>query len=383
MSNQLAVIGGGPPAIAQQRKSSLNDAAQANVQSSFATVSYKGKIWKIKYRGEDLVLKDDRGLPQQALDVVVIGVASGISKQYYGKGFVEGDSAAPDCFSVNGVTPDASAPKKQCATCSICPMNQWGSKITEQGTKAKACQDSRRIAVVPDGDLENEGFGGPVMMRLPPTTLANFAQYGSMLNKRNAGMEFVVTRMTFDTDVAYPKVKFEPVRWLDQGEAITIVGNGDAIEGVMNNPLIERMLNEAVEEVAHDPAGAASGVGGQADPLATGGPAAVFTQPTPAAVATQPTVAPPVATPTPTPAPVAEPAVAPAATKRGFGGATPSQPSPAPVAAKTGFGAKAPATAAPAADAVVATATPAATAPTVVQQAPSDMESAIDDLLNS
>jgi hypothetical protein len=386
MSNELAVLQGGPPAIAGQRQSALNAAAQANVQASFAIISYKGKTWKVKYRGEETPLIDSRGLPEPAFDVVVVGVASGISKQYYAKGFVEGDSAAPDCFSVNGVTPDPSSPAKQCNTCAVCPMNAWGSKVTDAGTKAKACQDSRRIAIVPDGDLENEMFGGPVMMRLPPTTLANFAKYASDLGKKGAGMEYVVTRMTFDTDVAYPKIKFQPVRWLSQPEALTIVGSGES-EGVMGNPQIERMLNEAVDEVAHDPRQAQPAASGEVDPLAGGGPAAAFAQPTPA-------------TPTPTPAPAAQPVVeqqpvaqpvaaAPAA-KAGFGGKAAAQPSPAPVASKKGFGAK-PAQVAQVAEAVVpqtaAAATPAQTeavsAPVnVVQAAPSDMESEIEKLLN-
>lgn len=385
MSNQLAVIGGAPPAIVNQRKSLFNQAAQANVQAAFAIVSYKGKNWRIKYRGEDILLTDERGLPQQALDVVVVGVASGISKQYYQKGYVEGDNAAPDCFSVNGTTPDPSSPKKQGTTCAVCPMNQWGSKITEQGTKAKACQDSRRIALVPDGDLENEAFGGPVMMRLPPTTLANFAQYGAGLDKRGAGMEYVVTRMTFDFDVAYPKIKFEPLRWLTQQEAIAIVGP-DGESGICSNPVIERMLNEAVEEVAHDPAAAAA-----ADPLAQGGPAQVFTQPA------QPVDPPQAVAPVAAAAPAAPAAPAPAAPApaRGFGGATVAQQpaqaaQPAQAPRKGGFGA-APA-AQPAQQAQqaqpVQQAQPAQQAPVqqpaqVVQAAPSDMEAAIDNLLNA
>lgn len=377
MSNALAVLGGGPPAIAQARQSSLNAAAQANVVSSFATVSYKGKVWKIKYRGEETVLKNDEGLPLQALDVVVVGVASGISKQFYAKGFAEGDAAAPDCFSVNGVTPDASAPKKQCATCAVCPMNQWGSKVTEQGTKAKACQDSRRVAIVPETDLQNEGLGGPVMMRMPPTTLANFASYGGMLSKRGAGMEYVVTRMTFDPEVAYPKITFQPKRWLTQEEAIEVVGDDG---GVMSHPSIERMLNEAVDEVAHS-SGTPAVDESVVDPLAVGGPAPVFAQPAP--------VAAPAQTPTPTPAPVPQPAPpvehapAPVAKKGGFGGAPAAQPAP-PVASKKGFGVT---TVAAAPAATVTQAAPVdpsvlqAAPVQVIQQAPPDLENAIDGLL--
>jgi hypothetical protein len=328
--NDLTLTGGGLPSVFQSRRSSLNAAAQANVQASFGIIGYKGRNFRIKYRSEETLLKDERGVPLPTLEVVIVGVASGISKQFYEKGFVEGDSAAPDCFSVNGTAPDASSPKKQCSTCAVCPKNQWGSKITESGSKGKACQDSRRISVVPAGDLENEMFGGPMLLRLPPTTLAAFAQYGAMLDKKGAGMEYVKTEIGFDYDVAYPKMTFKATGWLSEAEAVAVIG-ADGQSGICANPQVHRMLAEAVDEVAHDPAAVAAPVAAPVhDPLAAGGPAKVFAQPAPTVVAE------------PVHAPVAAPVQA----------AAPAPVAPAP-------------------------------APNVVQAAPSDMESAIDDLLNA
>lgn len=357
MGAVVSFQGGRPPALFSQRKSSLNAAAQANIQASFGVIGYKGRNWRVKFRGEETLLKDDRGVPVPNLDVIIVGVAAGISKQYYEKKFSEGDDAAPDCFSVNGVAPDASSPRKQCSTCAVCPKNQWGSRITEAGKKAKACQDSRRLAVVPLGDPENETYGGPMLLRIPPTSLSNLANYAGMLERKGASLEFVGTRLGFNYDVAYPQITFDATGWLDDEQARMVVG-ADGAGGIMADPVIERMLEEAVVEVSHDPVAAAP-----ADPLAQGAPAAAF----------RPVAAAPVqAAPEP---PVQEQVVQeqpaePAPSKRRASpfqaASTPVDPPPAPTAAPKPVAKPAP---------VAAT--------TVVAQAPNDLQAAIDDLLSA
>ncbi len=378
---------GRPPALFSQRKSSLNAAAQANIQASFAVIGYKGRNWRIKFRGEDQLLRDERNIPYPNLDVVIVGVSEGISKQFYEKKFTEGDDAAPDCFSVNGVTPDVASPKKQCTTCGVCPHNQWGSRVTEAGKKGKACQDSRRIAVVPLGDPENEGYGGPMLLRLPPMSLSNFANYGQLLERKGAGMEFVGTRLGFDYDVAYPRITFEAIGWLDDEQAAAIVGP-DGNGGIMSNPLIERMLQEAVDEVTHDPASAAAQPAA-ADPLASGGPARAFQQQ--AAAAITPAPAPvqqapaPVVQQAPAPAPQAAALAAPKR-RSPFQTAAAAAAPAAAAAAQTAPVQQAPVQQAPVQQAPVQQApapvaqAPVQTAP--VQQAPADLETAIDELLN-
>lgn len=365
MNALVPLTGGAPPALMSAAGSMLNQAAQANVQASFATVGYKGRNWRLRYRGEDelvtVTLTDGQKLPAMSLDCVIIGVASGISKQFYGKRFAEGDNEAPDCFSADGVKPDASAPKKQCATCAVCPQNAWGSRITEAGKKAKACQDNRRIAVVPLMDIENEGFGGPMMLRIPPMSLNNFASYGAYLTRMNAGMEFVGTRLSFNPDVAYPEIRFEALGYLTNDQAVQVVG-ADGRSGVRADPLIERMLNEAVEEVTHDPAQPADA------PLVGTPPAVAQAAPQPAPAAEAPPVA---VTPAPVqqaaPAPVA--AAAPPKRRSAF-----SQAGAAPVGTAPAVVQAAPA-AAPAATPQVAPVAPPA--------APAGLESVLDDLLNA
>jgi hypothetical protein len=283
------------------------DNARAGVQSSFAVISVKGRVWRTKHRGEETPVLDARGQPVATLEVVIVGVAPNVSKTFYQKGFVEGSDDSPDCFSLDGIAPDATAPKKQNETCATCPQNMWGSRVTDNGKRAKACSDQRRIAVVPTGDILNKNMGGPMLLRLPPTSLPNLASYSDFLERKGADFPYVATRLGFDYDVAYPKVSFDALGYLDDAQAAQVVE-------VMSNPLIDRMLYEAAPTELGAAVAAGVKPGGQVVPMARPaiGPATVPAAPpvaTPQKVPYNPfaTAAPAEPAPTsPPPAPVIE-----------------------------------------------------------------------------
>lgn len=368
MTNLTPIAGGAPPAIAQNRRSNMNAAAQHGVQASFGVIGYRGRNWRIKYRGEELLLKNEQGAPYPNLDIVVVGVSPNISKQWYEKNFTEGSDEAPDCFSVDGVVPDPSSPKRQSPTCAVCPLNAWGSRVSDQGKKGKACQDSRRIAIVPLGDIDNETYGGPMMLRLPPMSLNNFANYAALLERRGASLEVVGTRLGFDYDVAYPRITFDVVGWLSNEQAVKVIGP-DGNSGICADPQVTRMLQEAVVEVTHDPASAVPPNGAVPDPLA-GGPPQVVTQRVDPPAPPQPVQQ---AVP---PAPAVT-GFAPAGFANGGTAHVPQQAPPAPVATAPASFAPPPARQqrAPAQTTVQAL-------PTTVQGAPPDMMQAIDALLD-
>lgn len=355
--NALVPLAGGVPSVfaSYTNLPDMNAAAQQGLTAAFAVIGYKGKNWRIKHRGEEEVVFDPNGAPAPFLNVIIVGVSPNISKQFYDKKYTEGDDGAPDCFSIDGMKPDAASPKKQCATCAACPMNTWGSRITEAGKKAKACQDSRRIAVVPSGDILNEGYGGPMLLRIPPTSLNNLAAMTRELTRYGAQPFMVETQLGFDFNVAYPMLTFKPTGWVQDPAAAA------QIHEVMQDPLIERMLQEPVTAASHDPEAQQH----ETSALATGGPSA-FQQG--AASAAQPAPihqSAPVA-PAPAPAPTAP---APAATRPAKTSAFSrgAKPASAPTAAAS------PAQVQP---------TPVVEQPAhVVQQAPDDMESQIDALL--
>jgi len=250
--NALAILDQGkPPSIFHGRQSPLNAAAQANIALGFAVVTYRGKIWRLVYQGDEDIVRDPARPEQPAasIEIVIIGASEAISKQFYAKPYTEGSDQAPDCYSLDGVKPEAQAPQKQNALCATCPQNQWGSRITDDGRRAKRCADAKRLAIVPALDLENETYGGPMLLRVPPTSLGNLSLYAGNLARRGAPLEALVTRVGFNYELAYPQLTFNPVRWLTDEEARLVVGP-DGKSGVMAHPAVGRILVDSVSMAA-------------------------------------------------------------------------------------------------------------------------------------
>ena len=213
------------------------------VSAGFGVVSFKGKSWRVKYKGDEILIKNSDGDPVASLNVVIVKGSAAISKLYYPGAYTEGDDSAPACFSMNGVIPDPSGESIQSPTCAACPKNVWGSKITEQGNKTKACADSRRIAVVPYPDIANEAFGGPMLVRIPPATLNDLARYAEKLKQIGLPYQAVVTKIGFDHELAYPKLTFEARKGLTAEEAVII-------KELMEEDAIGRMLETTPVELA-------------------------------------------------------------------------------------------------------------------------------------
>lgn len=314
-----------PPAAAE------NDLS-AGISAGFGLVGYRGKVWSLKHRGEETqLMRDDGDGPKASIEVVMVKASTHISKIFYENGYVEGSSEAPDCFSTNGIVPDASVQKKQCASCANCPMNAWGSRVTPAGKQGKRCSDSKRVAVVPAADIPNEAFGGPLLLRVPAASLQDLATYGTKLGQIGYPYFAVVTRIAFDPAESYPKFTFGAIRPLTDAEADLVI----AMQGDIQ---VTRVLAEAGEFAAAPAAAAPT-------------PQTVFEQPPVAAapVAAAPVVAPVVTGPTPAEIAAkaladAQALVAAAAAQAAL--AAPSAPAAAPAGAPevkmTGFGRAAP-----------------------------------------
>jgi hypothetical protein len=378
-----------PAHIAQStRRANLNYNAHQNLSSGFAVLSYKGKTWSIRYRGDTEILQGSPGvghdgrplpvMPLATLDVVIVGISAAISKSFYNKRYAEGDADAPDCFSVNGVVPDPASPHKQNTTCAVCPQNRFGSRISDNGKKAKACADYRRLAVVPAGDEANEGYGGPMMLRIPAMSLNNLDYYCSELQRKaQVDASEVETRIGFNANVAYPEITFSAIKCITEPAAY------DAVLQHLDSDLVHRMLNTEVFETQHDPS---SMVDVAAQALARPafmqqGQPQPQEQPQPAPQPVQPPPAPEPVQPPPAAAqaqPQAQPRRTPFSQRATNGATNGAAPQPAPAAAAQAGASRAAQAAAP---------PPAQPEPTtagtiLVQGAPADMERAIDDLLN-
>ena len=145
----------------------IGDDLSAGVAGGFPILSFRGSKWRIKANGEEQLVTNEDGEARPSVELHLLRASPNISKVYYDHKYVEGSDDPPTCSSVLGISPDADSKAPQSPTCAACPHNVWGSRMTDDGRKAKACQDSRRVAVVPAGDIPNEQFGGPMLLRIP------------------------------------------------------------------------------------------------------------------------------------------------------------------------------------------------------------------------
>lgn len=196
---------------------SNNDLASGVVAGGYPVISYKGNRWHVVEGGNRTLVTNEDGDPRSSIEVVILKSNPNLSKIFYEGGYEEGSTAKPTCYSNDGTAPASDAADPQANKCAVCPHNAWGSRITENGSKGKACADLRRIAVAPSGDLSK-----PMLLRIPAASLKELSQYAEMLNRRKAPYSAVVTKIGFDPEVAYQKMKFRAVRWLDEAELETI-----------------------------------------------------------------------------------------------------------------------------------------------------------------
>lgn len=216
----------------------VQDDLSSGIQSSFGLIGYKGKVWSIRYRGNEIpLMRDDGDGPRGSIEVVILKSSQHVSKIWYEHGYVEGSNSAPDCFSNNGVTPEPTSAKRQSDTCALCPHNQWGSRVTPAGKAGKACSDSKRLAVVPELDIMNEAFGGPMLLRVPAASLQDLAGYGQKMRQMGYPYYAVATRIKFDPTEAYPKFTFGAIRPLNDQEA-------DQVLAIRDGHTVERILSE-------------------------------------------------------------------------------------------------------------------------------------------
>jgi hypothetical protein len=186
-------------------------------------ISIKGGVFRLMADGKEITSIDDRHL-----DVVIVNAAPKISRTYYAGTYEEGNTSAPNCWSADGETPDASIDTPQASNCASCPMNVKGSGQGE----SKACRFSQRLAVV----LANDIQGDVMQLTLAATSIFGKEEgdkrplqaYARYLAAQNINPETLVTRLRFDTKAAVPKLFFQPLRWLEDDEYAIAVEKGSS-----------------------------------------------------------------------------------------------------------------------------------------------------------
>lgn len=244
---------------------------------SFPRISIKGSRFRIVEGDTETVLDTT------TLEIVIVGANPKLSKTWYAKAWTpESEPSAPDCFSLDGIKPDASAEDPQNDLCASCPHNAWGSKTAPNGQQLKACSDQKRLAVVAADDPE----GAVYLLSVTPAALKGLNQYHKELSVRGIPPEIVKTKVTFDTNASFPKLQFGFGGFLDEDEQA-------AVDQLFGTDEIKMITGELVKQPVELPKIA------QAPKVA----------PKPAVKEVEPEVE-------PAPAPAPEPEAAP---KRGFG----------------------------------------------------------------
>ena len=296
MANELSIPTTGLPAHIAARMgagSALGDTVSGGITSGDAVprISLKGSRFRIVEDGTEEVLDTT------FLDVVIVGANPNVTKLWYDKAWSpDAEAEAPACFSLDGERPDSSAEKPQSDLCATCPHNAWGSKVSESGQKIKACPDNKRLAVVSPDDAT----GTVYLLTVTASVLGALKQYHKELINRGIPPELVITRLSFDTDASYPKLKF---------------GFGGFVDEATTNELVDVFGSDEVLRVVGQPSAPAT-------PAPTPKPQLVAETPAPAPAAPEP--APVAAEPAPEPTP---------AKTKGFGAkkaAAPATPAPAP-----------------------------------------------------
>jgi hypothetical protein len=189
--------------------------------------------------GDRFTLVDIAGNEQPVqtlyIDVVIVDVNDHMSKMYYETKYDPNNPTPPACFSDNGIAPSIAAGSPQSPTCASCSHNVWGSKISEMGSKVKACRDEQKTAIIIPG-MPNSMF----RLTVPPNSLKNWRAYVAKFLNAGFDMSDVVTRLSFEGGGERGTLAFapSPQAWLD---AATVTVRDQAIKTKASDIIVGRL----------------------------------------------------------------------------------------------------------------------------------------------
>ena len=197
-------------------------------------ISIRGGVFRMMVNGEEIAKNEGR-----AMNVVIVNGGRNIARQFYAGKYVAGESSAPDCWSNDGNTPDASVEEPQAKTCEGCPQNIKGSG---QGD-SRACRFQQRLAVLLADDIDGDVF----QLVLPSKSIFGrgdldkmpFQQYAKYVGAQGKSINTLVTEIRLDSDSDTPKLTFKPVKYLSEREWEIAKEKGDspaARSAVMQTP---------------------------------------------------------------------------------------------------------------------------------------------------
>lgn len=182
------------------------------------------------------------------LDVIIVDWLTKPSRKFYAAAYdKEAKATLPDCWSNDGIVPEAGAKNKQHTTCNGCPKDIKGSAPNNK----KACRYERRLAVLvagdPSGDIYQITIPGASLFSDNDGNVYGFEGYMKFLLASGEALDTVVTRLVYDTESDTAKIGFKPIRHLTEVE----VGFVDAAQ---DDPATERYIKMTAAAVDGAPA---------------------------------------------------------------------------------------------------------------------------------
>jgi hypothetical protein len=170
------------------------------------------------------------------LDVIIVDWLTKPSRKFYAAAYdKEAKATLPDCWSNDGIVPEAGAKNKQHTTCNGCPKDIKGSAPNNK----KACRYERRLAVLvagdPSGDIYQITIPGASLFSDNDGNVYGFEGYMKFLLASNEALDTVVTRLVYDTESDTAKIGFKPIRHLTEVEA-------DFVDAAQDDPATERYI---------------------------------------------------------------------------------------------------------------------------------------------
>ena len=121
------------------------------------------------------------------------------------------------CSSLNGQTPSEDISVPQAKQCAVCPQNSWGSRITPNGKRARACTEYATLRLL---TLNEPSYA---LLRVPSTSLKLFREYRKSLSSRGYTLRSVVTHVSVRPTENYDLLNFKVVRFLKDVELNSII----------------------------------------------------------------------------------------------------------------------------------------------------------------
>lgn len=152
------------------------------------------------------------------MNVVIID--SVMDNHYYTEKYDPDNPASPVCFAFGrddkSMAPHAAAPEPQNDKCATCPMNQFGSADVGKG---KACQNTRRLALIPEGALKNIDEAEVAFMKIPVMSVKNYAGYVTELSSalKRPPLGVITEIKLVPDDKSQFRVQFKLVREIKDG----------------------------------------------------------------------------------------------------------------------------------------------------------------------